>query len=408
VTDQFCGAGGSSSGAQAAGCEVRIAINHWKLAVETHNTNFPTTDHDCCDISACDPRRYPSTDILITSPECTNHALCKGKKRKNLGQMDLFNPQTIDPAEERSRATMWDVVRFAEYHQYNLVIVENVVEVTYWTLFDAWLQAMQVLDYHHEMVYFNSMFAAPTPQSRDRVYIVFWKRNNRKPNLTFSPQAYCSNCSKEVASFQSWKNPLKPWGRYGQRHQYVYRCPTCHQAVEPYFTPAYTAIDWSLPSQRIGDRERPLKPTTLERIQKGLVKFNGHLLVETTHTHDKSNKAWPLTTVVTTQTTQQSKALVAVPYLVRHYGGPRAGSLSSSVEEAMPTVTTVDHNSLVQPFIVTERFQGVAEDLKQPLPTVLAGRVHHRLVQPFGVTLRQHHDAKPLSEPLELSGNKRD
>jgi hypothetical protein len=45
VTDQFCGAGGSSSGAQAAGCEVRIALNHWQLAVETHNTNFPNTDH---------------------------------------------------------------------------------------------------------------------------------------------------------------------------------------------------------------------------------------------------------------------------------------------------------------------------------------------------------------------------
>ncbi len=71
-TDQFCGAGGSSQGVRKLsekikGVEVRLALNHWKLAIETHNTNFPDTLHECTDISACDPRRYPKTDILITS-----------------------------------------------------------------------------------------------------------------------------------------------------------------------------------------------------------------------------------------------------------------------------------------------------------------------------------------------------
>jgi protein gp37 len=64
-----------------AGLRVRMAMNHWELAVETHNTNFPDTDHDCCDISASDPRRYPSTDILITSPECTTHSPAGGNRR---------------------------------------------------------------------------------------------------------------------------------------------------------------------------------------------------------------------------------------------------------------------------------------------------------------------------------------
>ncbi|MGD9729523.1 MAG: DNA cytosine methyltransferase, partial [Nitrospiraceae bacterium] len=132
ATDQFCGAGGSSSGAVAAGVEVKLALNHWKLAVETHSTNFRDTMHDCTDISASDPRRYPSTDILITSPECTNHSLAKGKARKYQQQLDLFGKVTIDPAEERSRATMWDVPRFAEYHEYRIIIVENVVDARYW------------------------------------------------------------------------------------------------------------------------------------------------------------------------------------------------------------------------------------------------------------------------------------
>jgi hypothetical protein len=71
ITDLFCGAGGSSSGAiQVPGVTVRMAANHWKLAVETHNRNHPDADHDCADISQVDPRRYPATDILWASPEC--------------------------------------------------------------------------------------------------------------------------------------------------------------------------------------------------------------------------------------------------------------------------------------------------------------------------------------------------
>ena len=101
VTDQFCGAGGSSLGADRAGAKIRLALNHWKLAVETHNSNFPDTDHDCTDVSACDPRRYPATTILITSPECTNHSLAKGKARKYQQQLELFGTLKIDPAEER-------------------------------------------------------------------------------------------------------------------------------------------------------------------------------------------------------------------------------------------------------------------------------------------------------------------
>ena len=189
VTDQFCGAGGSSQGARelsrsmGGGLEVKLALNHWKLAIETHNTNFPDTLHDCTDISACDPRRYPKTNILITSPECTNHSLAKGKKRKQ--REDLFT--SLDPEEERSRATMWDVPRFAEYHDYELIIVENVVDARYWVMWDAWLKAMHLLGYAHECVYFNSMHAHPTPQSRDRMYIIFWKKGNKAPDLALRP-----------------------------------------------------------------------------------------------------------------------------------------------------------------------------------------------------------------------------
>ncbi|SFA60918.1 DNA (cytosine-5)-methyltransferase 1 [Rhodococcoides kroppenstedtii] len=159
LTDLFCGAGGSSTGAsQVPGVTVRVASNHWKLAVDTHNENHPDADHVCADLSQIDPRYFPTTDIGWFSPECTNHSIAKGKKRAD-STPDLFGEVLPDAAAERSRATMWDVVRFTEVHRYRAVLVENVVDAWNWTPFRAWLMAMDSLGYHHEVVYLNSMHA---------------------------------------------------------------------------------------------------------------------------------------------------------------------------------------------------------------------------------------------------------
>lgn len=271
VTDQFCGAGGSSLGAARHGVRIRLALNHWQRAIETHNTNFPDTDHDCTDVSAADPRRYYATDILITSPECTNHSLAQGQKRKHASQEDLFVPTTDDPSAERSRATMWDVVRFAEQWRYRMIITENVVDARTWVLYDA----MMKLGYRKTELYFNSMFFWPTPQNRDRLYVVWTHKSAPTPDLTFTPPAYCNSCTQQVQAQQAWKNG-KQAGKYdsnGKRGQYLYTCPHCRRRVEPYYFAALNAMDWSLPIERIGDRTRSLKPRTRERIARGLVRF---------------------------------------------------------------------------------------------------------------------------------------
>ncbi|RMG91241.1 MAG: DNA cytosine methyltransferase, partial [Chloroflexi bacterium] len=288
VTDMFCGAGGSSQGAFGDGVEVKMAMNHWKLAIETHNTNFPDVDHHQADVSQMDPRYYPSTTILWASPECTNHSVAKGKKRPS-AQMSIFGEKE-DPSAVRSRATMWDPVRWAEYHRYQTVIIENVVDVVKWRLFDAWLHAWRSLGYEYQIVYLNSMFAhlrplPPSdagqhryaPQSRDRVYIVFWKKGNKRPNLDIRPRAHCHTCGVDVDAVQSWKNPRRKWGRY--RFQYVYRCPSCANEVEPYRYAAFNAIDWSIPAQKIGERKRPLKERTLQRIKAGIEKYGRSMIV---------------------------------------------------------------------------------------------------------------------------------
>lgn len=458
ITDQFCGAGGSSIGATQAGGRLRLGLNHWRLAIETHNTNFPDADHDCTDISACDPRRYPSTDILLTSPECTNHSLAKGKTRKWQQQLEMFGKLEIDPAEERSRATMWDVCRFAEYHRYRYIIVENVVDARMWAPFEAWLHAMHLLGYEHQCVYFNSMHAHPTPQSRDRMYIVFWRKGHRAPNLKFHPPAYCARCERNVASVQSWKNPQRPYGKY--RQQYVYCCPSCASIVEPYYYCAANAIDWSLPAPRIGDRKRELKDKTLRRIKIGLEKygrrsllvgnyspgwtrptteptgsittadhhallmppvvvdmgFSGEdksnsigqplptqttaqtmgLVVQTNHPEDgKTVKQWPVDSALPTQSTRAELALVTSPGFTVSIN--YSNDRSRDVSEAMPTAMPQGN-----PYLVDLRGQNAPKSPTEPLSTVVASGNHHGLVMPpsFLTSYYGNDQGSSMAEPI--------
>lgn len=323
-------------------------MNHWKLAIETHNTNFPNTAHDCTDISACDPRRYPSTDILITSPECTTHSPAGGNRHQIIKkQLNLFEKGTVDAATERSRATMWDVCRFTEYHRYNAIIVENVVEAkTRWPLFDVWLTAMQTLGYNHRCVYLNSMHCHPTPQSRDRMYVVFWKKGNKAPQLDYQPAAHCFECEKDVFAVQTWKQSDKRFGKYKQ--QYVYCCPVHGKKVEPYYYAAFNCIDWSDIGAKIGDRKKPLSENTITRIEYGLKKYGSQpFQVQTVNGQEHIHRTRPLTDPSFTHTTLQSQAFVIED---KHTTG--LGCRVKGISDRLPTLQTDHRLKLVHPFVL--------------------------------------------------------
>lgn len=332
----FCGAGGSSQGARrlsikmGGGLEIVMAINHWKLAIETHNTNFPETQHDCTDISACDPRRYPSTDIAVMSPECTTHSPSGGNRHKKINQqLSLYDKQLFDPATERSRATMWDVCRFAEYHQYNYIVVENVVEAkTRWPLFDIWLKAMHTLGYNHKCCYLNSMFFPPTPQSRDRLYVVFWKKGNKAPDLDYRPLAFCNCCEKEVNAIQSWKDPRKQFGKY--KTQYIYRCPRCTGEVIPFYYSAFNMIDWKIPGKPIFERKTPLRQNTINRIKWGLENFGKSSFMIYLEHSKADNNSTSIFNAMKTQTTTDAVGFVT-PFIVENYGQSKAREITQAI-----------------------------------------------------------------------------
>jgi DNA (cytosine-5)-methyltransferase 1 len=381
-TDMFCGAGGSTTGATLAGATVKLAINHWARAVETHNRNYPNTLHALTDLHTASPKRFPRTTILMASPECTAHSLAKGISRYpqpgepgtlwERGKPDQYGIDWYeDPAlnavmEERSRCTMWTPLDWAEYHDYEAIILENVVDAHLWRPFHAWLQAWHSLGYAFELVYLNSMHAHPTPQSRDRMYFVAWKRGNRKPHLKITPSAYCQTCEKNVSAVQYWKNPERRYGKYKQ--QYLYACPLCAAEVTPYYYAAMNAIDWSIPAPRIGDRAKPLREKTVQRIKYGLEKFSREPFLLNLN-HPEVRPASVIKQPFPTQTAYDSMGIAVPPFIMDHLGEyrprPITGPFSTICAEGL-------HQSLITPpaWLMSYYNNGQLVPVSQTVPTV--------------------------------------
>jgi DNA (cytosine-5)-methyltransferase 1 len=406
VTDQFCGAGGSSIGAARAGAEIVLGMNHWKIACETYGTNHVDARVACADIATTDPRRFPSTDLLITSPECTNHSRAK-KRPKGGGVPTLFS---ISDEEERSRATMWDVPRFAEQHRYQAIVVENVVEAAQWINFPDWESAMCRQGYEGRPVFVNSVTCWPTPQSRDRMYYVWWRKGNRAPDLDFPVAAVCPEHG-EVQATQSWKPrtkawPLEVWGKY--RTQYVYRCH-CGLEAAPLVYPAMSAIDWTIQGQLIGERDVDLKPATEARIQRGIDTFwpmEGFVVPTGGSTFEREGYTrcrpveWPMGTIDT--------KLVQALVVPTDHGSDPGSKLARPVEEPFATQTgRLESGVAFPPFIAELRGGGSKERLTtEPLCTIEAGGNHHLLVEPSFVVKNYGDGSDPsmVKHPLEPLG----
>ncbi|MFK3846648.1 DNA cytosine methyltransferase [Stenotrophomonas sp. NPDC078853] len=154
--DLFAGAGGFSTGALMAGCNVSWAANHWPAAVQVHADNHPGTLHACQDLHQADWTSVPSHDLLLASPCCQGHSRARGKDR---------------PHHDAQRSTAWAVVSAAEVHRPEAIVVENVPEFTAWALYDAWCAALAALGYTMSPHVIDAAEHG-VPQHRRRVFIV--------------------------------------------------------------------------------------------------------------------------------------------------------------------------------------------------------------------------------------------
>ncbi len=166
--DLFCGAGGSSWGAREAGVDIVAAFDCWALAGKVHQDNFPTTQFYAEELRNLDvgelARAIGSVDMILASPECTNHSPAKGNK----------------PRCEESKNTAFEVIRFARAFQPRWVVIENVVSMRKWSRYAEFKRELSDLGYQmHEEVLNAADFGVP--QSRRRLFLLCDREQEPQP-----------------------------------------------------------------------------------------------------------------------------------------------------------------------------------------------------------------------------------
>jgi DNA (cytosine-5)-methyltransferase 1 len=157
--DMFAGAGGSSAGARLAGIELAGAIDMCPLATETYRTNFPGTYVATERVERVDlerlRRRIGQIDLLVASPECTNHTCAKGGR----------------PRDESSRATAMHAIKYAHKFRPRWLVLENVVHMRPWARYSELCDALRSLGYHvaEQILDASDLGVA---QTRRRLFIV--------------------------------------------------------------------------------------------------------------------------------------------------------------------------------------------------------------------------------------------
>ena len=157
--DLFCGAGGSSTGARAAGIDVVAGIDMCRAATATFGANFPdahvvTSRLEDVRVDGFKEQVGP-IDVLLASPECRNHTCAKGAA----------------PRDESSRATAMEVVRYARALEPRWLVLENVVYMRPWSRYGELKSRLGELGYRlNELTLDASDFGVA--QRRRRLFLV--------------------------------------------------------------------------------------------------------------------------------------------------------------------------------------------------------------------------------------------
>lgn len=168
--DMFCGGGGSTVGATLAGVKVVAGFDICKTAATVYSGNFPSVKIYSQDIRSLSPKTVRAEigdiDLIIASPECTNHSVAKGAQTR----------------DEASRMTAFEVIRFAEEFKPQWIVLENVVQMQSWSKHDRMLDVLWELGYTVRQVKINAQDYG-VPQSRTRLFLLC----SRSIEINFRP-----------------------------------------------------------------------------------------------------------------------------------------------------------------------------------------------------------------------------
>jgi len=254
--DMFCGAGGSSAGAHAAGAKIVRGIDSWDLATLTFQDNFAKALVETRELG---PYSRPASemsegeiDLLLASPECTNHSPAKGSK----------------PRCEHSRRTSHYVLNFAKRLKPRWIVLENVVQLRSWHGYDPLLDDLRNMGYRiRPQILDAAEFGVP--QARRRLFVLCDR--DREPPAVKSRTRKRRVAADAVRVDGPWlSRPLYLEGRAGPTLERAERAIDALGKKVPFLI-VYYGSDGSGGWQPL---DRPLRTlTTLDRF--GLVTWDG-------------------------------------------------------------------------------------------------------------------------------------
>ena len=339
VIDLFSGAGGVTTGIEQAVVDgmkiatVICAINHDRLAIESHWRNHPHVKHFVEDIRTFDVKRLPEVPsdqftkkFLWASLECTNHSNAKGGLSRDADSRTLaehlppyiveFDPEYIGIENVREFKDWGPLVQkkngkgelmFDKKGKPYMIPDKEKKGID----FEKWLRSICELGYHYEMKMLNAAdFGANT--SRKRLFILFAKEG--------MPIVW-----PEPTHDKNGKNGLPKW------------------------RPVKECLDFSDKGENIFGRKKDLCENTYRRIYAGLLKFiaNGDESFITKYfgnnEHTGINNGKSVNEPSLTVTTQNRLGLVQTEFLVNYHHSSDA----NSVENPSPTLTTHDKLAVI-------------------------------------------------------------
>lgn len=456
IVDNFAGGGGASTGIElATGYSVDIAINHDPEAIRIHKTNHPNTIHYCEDVWQVDPvkacKGHPVA-LAWFSPDCKHFSKAKGGKPKDKNIRGLAWVACRWAGLVRPRVIMLEnVEEFKTWGPLNRK--HHPIKSKQGKTFEKFVQQLTDLGYE---VQFRELIAADygAPTMRKRFFMI--ARCDGKPIVWPEPTHAPADSEAVKAGL------LKPYvGAYTQL-DFSLPCPsifdTSEEIKEKYGIRAVRPL-----AQKTMDRiARGLKKFVLENPEPFIIQCNhggerrpndirepmptitgkhGYGIVEpymvqigqTGFTKDRSKDVRdPLTTIVSKNEhclisptliqyhSETSKDEVrgqgiddplmtvdgsnryglVTSFLHKYYDGGYTGA-GESLENPLPTVTAIDHNSVCAATLIQMNNHCDGRNIAEPIPTITAGDGHFGEVRAFLIKYYGDATGQDIEKPLD-------
>jgi len=436
IVDLFAGGGGMSKAIyMALGRHPDIAINHNDDALSMHRANHPQTRHFVADVfEVCPDSVVHGRPVghLHASPDCTHHSQAAG------GQ----------PRNEKRRALSWVVVRWAGQVKPRVITLENVKQVQKWgpliakrdsatgrvitldKLTDANGKVTNRIAAPGEVVPREKQYLIPDPKRAGQTWQRFIKMLNN--------MGYDVKCQNLVAADYGAGTTRDRLFMHARNDGQQVRFPAPTHFKNPKrgqkrWSAAHEHIDFSIESQSIFDRKKPLAEATMRRIAKGMMKYvinnADPFIVQVTQSssngiHDINQ---PLNTITTakggefalatpimvqaghgegsgktkrwgdgakssqeplgTITANGGGQALAMAHLQQYYGDKTesGNDRSSGLKGSLPTITTENRHALVTTFLAQYNNTGngqpnLGHDVREPVSTIISQRTVQGLV----------------------------